>query len=418
MRKLARFISIVLSLLLAMSGTVLAEPMPADELNALKRTSDWYTTKQVIGCGSADSGGLTPLEGSENAEKAFNFFIAKGLKPFQAAGILGNMQHESGVQPQRLQGTASGVITPAETLGNRNIGWGIVQWTPASKFISTQSPISKANDIGAQLEFLWAQLEGTGPAAEKKAGDDLKATTTLEQAVLAFQGGPQQTIGGQLVGPYMGYERPANKTASIPQRYSDAKGFLAKYGSGTGSGTPVTSDIFAGVSATGCATISDGSGEVDMATIFQASDAMTCPVGTDGGVQDGYREGTLVKIRICNVPNGVGSTTQVNARIAKNVADLFAAAKNQGVAMGGGGFRTMAGQQQTYNNNCSGGVCSPPTAKPGWSNHQMGLAIDFTWGGGILKTNDSGFNWMKANASQYGLQNLPSEAWHWSVNGG
>ena len=56
--------------------------------------------------------GILPVEG-ENAERAFKFFLSVGYTPEWAAGIVGNMIAESGVEPQRLQNTASGVITPA-----------------------------------------------------------------------------------------------------------------------------------------------------------------------------------------------------------------------------------------------------------------------------------------------------------------
>lgn len=156
-----------------------------------------------------------------------------------------------------------------------------------------------------------------------------------------------------------------------------------------------------------------------VADAFAPSDTMTCSVGTDGGVQDGYHNGNLIKIRICIV-QGI----QVNARIASNVDSLLNDAKSQGVPMSGGGFRTMAGQiDARKRNNCPdinlspASSCSPPTALPGYSNHQMGLAIDFTQNGGIISSSSSGFSWLKANASKYGLQNLPSEPWHWSVDG-
>ena len=34
-----------------------------------------------------------------NDKPAFDFFVAKGLKNFQAAGIVGNLDQESGVNP-------------------------------------------------------------------------------------------------------------------------------------------------------------------------------------------------------------------------------------------------------------------------------------------------------------------------------
>lgn len=50
--------------------------------------------------------------------------------------------------------------------------------------------------------------------------------------------------------------------------------------------------------------------------------------------------------------------------------------------------------------------------------HERGLAIDFTIDGSIISSrNSAAFRWMAANAAHYGLYNLPSEPWHWSVNG-
>jgi D-alanyl-D-alanine carboxypeptidase len=50
--------------------------------------------------------------------------------------------------------------------------------------------------------------------------------------------------------------------------------------------------------------------------------------------------------------------------------------------------------------------------------HERGLAIDFTSGGQTIQSRSHpAFQWLSANASSYGLYNLPSEPWHWSTNG-
>ena len=62
--------------------------------------------------------------------------------------------------------------------------------------------------------------------------------------------------------------------------------------------------------------------------------------------------------------------------------------------------------------------CTPPTAIPGTSAHEQGLAIDFTCnGGGTVRRGDPCWNWLAVHAGDYGLINLPSEAWHWSTDG-
>ena len=145
-----------------------------------------------------------------------------------------------------------------------------------------------------------------------------------------------------------------------------------------------------------------------------------CTAGTDAGIADGYDNNKLFKIRICTV-QGIG---QVNAQIAKNVDDLLNAAKASGVTLTGSAFRTMASQISLRKAHCGSsnydiyekpsGECSPDTAKPGYSNHQMGLAIDF---GKCGSRATECYKWLIVNAGKYGLENYPKESWHWSVDG-
>ena len=61
--------------------------------------------------------------------------------------------------------------------------------------------------------------------------------------------------------------------------------------------------------------------------------------------------------------------------------------------------------------------CRPPTALPGSSNHERGLAVDFSVNGVMLSRGSAGYGWLSRNAAKYGFYNLPSEAWHWSYDG-
>lgn len=165
-------------------------------------------------------GSTVTLVGNDNAEKVYNFLVGKGLQPFQAAGIMGNMMAESSIEPMRLQGTAPGVETPADQVGDKVTGWGLVQWTPGSKFIQPTLAAGKdPNDLAVQLEFLWEQLEGGGPIPEKAAGDALKASTTIEEATSIFT---------------LQYERPSVEGRKIELRTGFSRNFLAQFGSNTG----------------------------------------------------------------------------------------------------------------------------------------------------------------------------------------
>jgi LAS superfamily LD-carboxypeptidase LdcB len=114
----------------------------------------------------------------------------------------------------------------------------------------------------------------------------------------------------------------------------------------------------------------------------------------------------------------------VDASIAQKLADLLAAADGAGLNLNGGGYRDPAAQRRLREANCPNPVsspasaCSPPTAKPGSSMHEKGLAIDFTNNGSLIQSRSSpAFTWLAANAERFGFYNLPSEPWHWSVNG-
>lgn len=118
----------------------------------------------------------------------------------------------------------------------------------------------------------------------------------------------------------------------------------------------------------------------------------------------------------------------VNKLIGSQVAGLLAAASSAGFTLSGGGYRDPAAQIQLRIAHCGptdydiyfrpASECSPPTARPGFSMHEQGLAIDFTCNGVLITTQSNPcFGWLAANAASYGLYNLPSEPWHWSVNG-
>jgi len=120
-------------------------------------------------------------------------------------------------------------------------------------------------------------------------------------------------------------------------------------------------------------------------------------------------------------------TIRVHNCLAPRLAGLLSAAANDGINLGGGGYRPIERQIELRRQNCGtsdyaiyemrASSCSPPTARPGYSMHERGVAIDFTVGGSTIRSGSAAFNWLKAHAVSYGLYNLPSETWHWSVNG-
>jgi hypothetical protein len=78
------------------------------------------------------------------------------------------------------------------------------------------------------------------------------------------------------------------------------------------------------------------------------------------------------------------------------------------------GFRTMAEQKYLYHcyTSCSCNGCNL-AAKPGYSNHQSGHALD-------LNTSAPGvYHWLENHGAHFGFKRtVPSEAWHWEWWGG
>jgi hypothetical protein len=124
----------------------------------------------------------------------------------------------------------------------------------------------------------------------------------------------------------------------------------------------------------------------------------------------------------------VGGIT-VNVLVEDRVRGILAAMSARGFNLGGGGYRSIESQIRLRRANCGtsdyaiwempASRCRPPTARPGLSQHEVGLAIDFTLNGRVLRTRNSDvFRALAEVAPQFGFYNLPSEPWHWSTTGG
>lgn len=105
----------------------------------------------------------------------------------------------------------------------------------------------------------------------------------------------------------------------------------------------------------------------------------------------------------------LGGGHKVDASIAGNVRSMIQAAKKDGVDLKiSSAHRSRAQQEALYAKYKAG--TGNLAAKPGTSNHESGLAIDFS-------NTPGAYDWLKKNAGRFGLKNLPSEPWHYSTNG-
>lgn len=170
-------------------------------------------TPPVVGTGG-------PLVGCDNFQKAYNFFIGQGFTPPQAAGIMGNLQAESGINPKRVQSTS----TPDGDRDNITVdgetGYGIAQWTSAGRqqnladFAAANNVIS--GDLGIQLRFVMKELT---ESYNESSLIPLHAAQTVQEAVNVI---------------LTDYERPADVPGQRPVREGFALDILQRFGSGGG----------------------------------------------------------------------------------------------------------------------------------------------------------------------------------------
>ena len=150
------------------------------------------------GGGAADNpGGTTNLTGNDNAEKIWNYLKSKGYSDAGAAGIMGNMAIESGLDPSNLQNSYEARLGNdadyTAKVNNKSYskdqfskdsgGYGLCQWTYHSRkrglYENTVDKGKNINDLGSQLDFM--QTEMSSSLKEKLQGstDYTSATDTF-----------------------------------------------------------------------------------------------------------------------------------------------------------------------------------------------------------------------------------------------
>jgi hypothetical protein len=156
-----------------------------------------------------------------NDKAAFDFFIGKGLKNFQAAGIVGNLDQESGVSPTSVEQGGPGRGIAQWSVGDR---WDTAPNDNVRSFAAKQG--ASMTSLTLQLEFIWYELTAIGYGFS-----DLKATTNVTDATVVFM--KKFEICGNCV---------------ETQRIAYAKAVLAAYGNDTAGGgdTPPEVDDFDG----------------------------------------------------------------------------------------------------------------------------------------------------------------------------
>lgn len=168
------------------------------------------------------AGGLTQTEMENNANIVINTYRSMGYHDMTIAGILGNMQNESSINPERVEAGGGG-------------GYGLVQWTPQSVLISHCNTLglSPYTSGDVQLQVIDAELQKVSsvnewyttqayidPYKPSGATDDMVGITGEQFKTNSMNWTPDKLALMFMVG----YERPSYdpETNHIDKRKADA----------------------------------------------------------------------------------------------------------------------------------------------------------------------------------------------------
>lgn len=430
MKKLVLLLAVIL---MPLSSSVYA--IAPDDKDAVLGNHPFYDPTSQ---GGVCVGGSFELSGSNNLEMVWNYFLARNFTPEQTAGILGNLLKESaGTLDPRIKQGGQMMTDPNDPDVSDGKGRGIAQWTYDQRWqvlldyaeALNRDPLS----LDLQLDFIMFEMTGQPPAEGVPGG-------RWPRAYEEFQAMTQTG------------EEAVAEASYIFQRYYEVNHQVVAYNAGEmtydeafSERIGISLDVYADMAGTGTPGITCGpGGGVSVEIIEGDTTHIPCQgniLGED--IVVGYKDGAAYNIRICQIALPGGSSGPwVNSQISGAYSQMAVSAAAAGISVAGGGYRTMESQKQARIRNCPSITsltdpdmmrsvfCNPPTAIPGYSNHQMGFAVDMSAipvscpttvvvGGKNFCQNPSNatWQWLTSYASSYGLYQLRTETWHWSIDG-
>lgn len=124
-------------------------------------------------------------------------------------------------------------------------------------------------------------------------------------------------------------------------------------------------------------------------------------------VTTGWTKGQRTRIKLVWVAG-----VELEERTASAFRAMASAARKRGIVLGiRSGFRSQDEQRELYRQFRRG--WGNLAARPGYSNHQSGKALDID-----IEDYDV-FEWLRGNAGRFGFKRtVRREAWHWEYVGG
>ena len=262
------------------------------------------STSSPTSSSASSVGGSVDISGEPDTKRAvWKYFTSNGYTPQATAGIMGNMQQESGINPKSIQGNGKG---PAA---------GICQWENYNKKSArwknldtyAKSKGKQWTDLQTQLEFLEKEMNGldstTAYLLKQKVGglEGFKKLTNINRATEVFENS---------------FERAGIKVMARRQQYANQ--IYSQY-SGGGNGP----DIYIG-----------GNG-LDLKDFTEKSRRQVKPVNFDNLGGNGPEDSSTMLTNSVTRPSriarhdssltsmskAIGNITEATASISRRVTD-------------------------------------------------------------------------------------------------
>lgn len=221
---------------------------------AAKCDEAFYSSNDVLfynPCATTCSGGAggsiqgpapSSLTGADNPEKAWNYFIARGLTPVAAAGAMGNIKSESSFSASVNEASGGG-------------GLGLIQWTGVRRTnlekAAAAAGVNLADNDSAllfELNYLWdGEYNAMTWQEQVNAETTVDGDTTIASYNSAFSSKLAASQAGN--GSTMVFHALVERSSDVPteadsvsgsgvltRRIDNAKAYLAQFGGGSTTG--------------------------------------------------------------------------------------------------------------------------------------------------------------------------------------
>ena len=204
---------------------------------------NYYTLKKGSSNNSNSSNGNVSISGNETTEQIWNYLVDSGCTEQGAAALMGNLEHESGCKPVRVQGdylqpnadqysqdytdkVDNGTISKNDFVynGPGGGGYGLAQWTATNRkdglYEYAKSKGTSIGDLQTQLEYLVQELS-TNPAY-LTIWNTLTTTHDMNAAcdLVLYR-----------------FESPADPDSKVNTRRESAASYFARYNGSRASGS-------------------------------------------------------------------------------------------------------------------------------------------------------------------------------------